>query len=159
MKGIEEDDDPDSNSRATRSRQHLLRATLAGQRCPELVEQMGPWQEVGNILFEALANDGVQTARRIFTTMCKHDPRLIPLVSADPPPLKPQSTPSPTPARSEQARTVVHTPAQPRSAETTVPTSAPQTPPRVEHPETQLRELPTLACPPLPAEAQLPAQM
>jgi hypothetical protein len=56
----------------------FLRETLAGQLRPELVPQMGPWQEVGKILFEALANDGVQIIRRIYLTLCKHDPRCHP---------------------------------------------------------------------------------
>src|SRR6059036_1452981 len=90
----------------------FLRDTLAGQLRPELVPQMGPWQEVGRILLEALANDGLLTARRIFTTLCKHDPRLIPLVSADPPAASPVATAAVTsPAPVQQTTTATQAPA------------------------------------------------
>src|SRR5437588_5517631 len=114
----------------------FLRDTLAGQLRPELVPQMGPWQEVGRILLEALANDGLPTARRIFTTLCKHDPRLIPLVSADPPAASPVAT----------AAVASPAPVQQTATATQAPAAAPVT-------------LPTLACTPLPAQAHLPEHL
>ncbi len=155
----------------------FLRDTLAGQLRPELVPQMGPWQEVGRILLEALANDGLPTARRIFTTLCKHDPRLIPLVSADPPDASPvEKATIASPAPVQQTATATQVPAaasvaspapvqqtptarQVPAASVASPAPVQQTATAPQAPAAASVTLPTLTCPPLPDHAQLPEHL